>query len=128
MATRENVKQWMTEAGFPAVILERSWGRPIGIADMPDFWFNGYVGVPPEHPAFGRGYCDDLLDGICVHGGLTFAARSAEDDGWPEGFWWLGFDCNHGGPEDMQENQSIPRTFAECEKLAAQLKEVRIES
>ena len=103
----------------------------------------GYVGVPPSHPAYNKGYGDIDVD---VHGGLTFAhlgghtaiykepvvkpslappdypmgspemaqwmnetgqylhdcrtVKSWEpdpDDKWPAGFWWVGFDCAHGG-------------------------------
>lgn len=63
----------------------------------------GYVGVPPGHPWHGRDYCDDELDGVEVHGGLTYAspcsgpichvARAGE----PADVWWLGFDCIHAG-------------------------------
>lgn len=64
----------------------------------------GYVGVPPEHPLFEKGY-DEAYEthvDISVHGGLTFAGACkpgatichvAEDDR-PE-VWWLGFDCSH---------------------------------
>lgn len=71
----------------------------------------GYVGVPPTHPAFGKGY-DDVRgteeDYVSVHGGITFAGRCQPGDpdnpgkgichvpepGRPE-VWWFGFDCNH---------------------------------
>ena len=57
----------------------------------------GYVAVPKGHPCYGKDYdhipYDDLFP-VEVHGGLTF---SGEGDGnrWPEGHWWLGFDCAH---------------------------------
>lgn len=35
----------------------------------------GYVGVAPGHPAYGRDYTDELVSGLRVHGGLTFADR-----------------------------------------------------
>lgn len=67
----------------------------------------GYVGVPPEHPLYGR-RCNDVHDAmdLDVHGGLTFAAPCAEGEdpgavchmaapGRPEHVWWLGFDCAH---------------------------------
>jgi hypothetical protein len=67
----------------------------------------GYVGVPEDHPAFGKGYDEDELAGIGVHGGLTYAGESyglPESDichvpapGRPEVLWWLGFDCAHAG-------------------------------
>ena len=57
----------------------------------------GYVAVPKGHPCYGRHYnCmpyDDLFP-VGVHGGLTFASEG-DGDRWPEGYWWLGFDCAH---------------------------------
>lgn len=62
----------------------------------------GYVGVPPGHPAHGKGWSD--IDGkLSVHGGLTYGEACSghichvPDPGEPEHLWWLGFDCNHGG-------------------------------
>lgn len=54
----------------------------------------GYVGVPPEHPAFGLDYTSDILSEIWIHGGLTFAngGNCYPVDG---NYWWLGFDCAH---------------------------------
>lgn len=51
----------------------------------------GYVGVDRNHRLYGRPTDDDALDGIRVHGGLTFAGR------WPEinNLWYFGFDCGH---------------------------------
>lgn len=60
----------------------------------------GYVGVPPGHPAFKKGY-DDVE--VNVHGGLTYAAHCASHichvpkPGEPDNVWWLGFDCAHAG-------------------------------
>jgi len=69
----------------------------------------GYVGVPPGHPWHGRGYSDDVFNGVEVHGGLTFSEFCREDvdpettaavchvpePGRPDHVWWLGFDCAH---------------------------------
>lgn len=64
----------------------------------------GYVGVPPGHPAHGKGYDDVAVD---VHGGLTYADACEETteegtgichvplEGRPAHVWWLGFDCAH---------------------------------
>lgn len=65
----------------------------------------GYLGVPPGHPWHGQDYVDVAVE---VHGGLTFAQASMEDDrpqrervchvpqpGEPADVWWLGFDCAH---------------------------------
>jgi len=64
----------------------------------------GYVGVPPSHPFYKKGYDDCDVD---VHGGLTFANfchPSADEshgichtpeNGREAHVWWLGFDCGH---------------------------------
>lgn len=87
--------QFMTEQGFPALIVRNHGGA-----------LCGYVGVPQSHPWFGIGYDDVDVD---VHGGLTFAnhcspnGNEAEhichivEDGEDDRVWWLGFDCAHSG-------------------------------
>jgi len=66
----------------------------------------GYVGVPPGHPAHGKGYdAVHELRELDVHGGLTFAAPCdvgehavichVPEPGEPDAVWWLGFDCAH---------------------------------
>ena len=81
----------------------------------------GYVGVPPAHPLFGKEYRQCLRGCPCVlserfgawvkewpcvweeghsaiirlfdvHGGITFCGQGDE---YPEGRWWIGFDCAH---------------------------------
>ena len=58
----------------------------------------GYVGVPENHPAFGKDYDDIKVD---VHGGLTYASKCRGPiyhnpaPGMPENIWWLGFDTAH---------------------------------
>jgi len=57
----------------------------------------GYVAVPKGHLCYGRDYdhlpYDDIFP-IQVHGGLTWS-KSGNEESWPEGYWWLGFDCGH---------------------------------
>ena len=65
----------------------------------------GYVGVPKDHPCFGKDY--DSVD-VNAHGGLTFADFCDDESRECEGIchsekyaanevvWWLGFDCAHG--------------------------------
>jgi hypothetical protein len=50
----------------------------------------GYVGIPKGHPCYGVGYND--MDGIEVHGGLTY---SEVDDA--RQVYAFGFDAGHGG-------------------------------
>ncbi len=78
----------------------------------------GYVGVPPEHPAYGKGYekvegqwhAEGLVPELRVHGGLTFAEFCTPGEpiegichiaehGATEKPWWLGFDCAHLGDD-----------------------------
>jgi hypothetical protein len=64
----------------------------------------GYVGVPQNHPLFGKDYGAVDVD---VHGGLTFSEK-CEPDPRGEGYgichtpepgrsevYWFGFDCGH---------------------------------
>lgn len=58
----------------------------------------GYVRVPAGHPWHGKGYDDEGMYDIDVHGGLTFAAPDTDcGKGGEDDAWWLGFDCAHYG-------------------------------
>lgn len=106
------VKDWVTAAGFRAVIIMNSLG-----------YHCGYVGVPKTHPLYGKDYSDScealtfpaeenigkrgpvavlFSDGSAkpdvvfdVRGSLTYA------DGHPQypvpatDIWWFGYDCGH---------------------------------
>ena len=48
----------------------------------------GYVGIPPEHTLFGKRYLE--VEGLEVHGGLTFSGKVDR-----RALWWFGFDCAH---------------------------------
>lgn len=101
----------------------------------------GYVGVPPSHPLYGKGY--EELD-LTVHGGLTYASACAlhichtPKPGEPDNVWWFGFDCGHGGdltpafitlyercklaPSIFEETyKPLSYVKAEVERLAKQL-------
>lgn len=64
---------------------------PWHLPQVPAGWGNGYIGVPPEHPWFGKDY-DDI--DCSVHGGLTYGADHAPKQE-PDGYWWFGFDTGH---------------------------------
>jgi hypothetical protein len=124
--------QWLDEAtGLPCLIVR----GPLAGA------LCGYVGVPEGHPCFGVEYD---APGVDVHGGLTFAGPCDPDrahgichvvePGEPDGVWWLGFDCAHGGDlapafeaalRDVlgDEYRDLDYVRAECARLAAQLAE-----
>jgi hypothetical protein len=84
----------------------------------------GYVGVPPEHPAYKRDY--DKLE-LSVHGGVTHA-NYIKSSPMPD-LWWIGFDCAHA--DDYSPGLYIPGSeyrdmnyvTKQCTQLAAQLKD-----
>lgn len=61
----------------------------------------GYVAVPPGHPFHGKDYNHEDVEGLDVHGGLTYANACqgkichVPKPGEPDDVWWFGFDCNH---------------------------------
>ena len=118
-------KDWTTKAGLRAVVLTHpNMGHRMG-----------YVAVGKESPAFGKDYDSDVLGGIDVHGGLTFAAEAGNYPVSAEGVWWLGYDCAHYG--DLVpgltygmggELRSLEYCERECESLAAQLAALHAEA
>lgn len=89
----------------------KSWlngDYPCRIVQGP-FSINGYVGVPKNHPDYGKEYDDVEVE---VHGGLTFCVEGKDgDDLFPfVDVWWFGFDTAHGfsgmWTEDMVINES----------------------
>jgi len=52
----------------------------------------GYVGVPRDHPDYGKFYNDVDLK---VHGGLTYSENHLFKNRPDEDKWWFGFDCAH---------------------------------
>lgn len=143
-------KEWVTEAGFKAVIIN---GRHRC----------GYVGIPPTHPAYNKPY-DEQLDCIkqevvdnceigkkspilaftaaCrsdnegnsirrsidilidVHGGVTYSGGS---DSYPieeKDIWWFGFDCAHYDDNEIG-GQSLDYCIQQCESMAKQLLELK---
>lgn len=62
-------------------------------------WGNGYVGLPPGHPWYGKHWND--LNDVLVHGGVTYAERKypdlLSDDSSSIGLHWVGFDTGHWG-------------------------------
>ncbi len=77
--------EWL-HADFPCMMIRNLSGN----------WC-GYVGVPPGHNCFGKGY-DKIDSKVEVHGGLTFSGngRPQESVVWPYPVWFLGFDTAHG--------------------------------
>jgi hypothetical protein len=85
---------WRTEQA-PDLVMLISRG-PLGS-------FNGYVGVPKGHPAFGASYesPDQRLEHMEVHGGVTYTNHGSpfitSTFGLVDDLWWIGFDCGHAG-------------------------------
>jgi hypothetical protein len=133
--------EFVTEAGFPAIIRR-----------VPSGHLCGYVAVPPGHPAHGKTYgrtwetdekgetdfdrpVPNVVEDLVVHGGITYAEPCDHDvgvchvpaPGESDDVWWLGFDAAHGGDVSPAYSSGYGsyRTVAymrdECESLAKQL-------
>lgn len=59
-----------------------------------------YCGVPSKHPLAGHSYDNLAVD---CHGGLTYASEGKEGSGWPEGFYWYGWDYSHSGDRSTHD-------------------------
>ena len=70
--------QWKNSNHFP--VITRGWG-------------NGYVAIPPTHPAYKMDY-DTLMYSIDVHGGLTYTDWGNGENA-PKDWWVFGFDTSH---------------------------------
>lgn len=70
-------------------------------------WGNGYIGLPPEHPWYGKPYDDIPAD---VHGGLTYS-RNYKPKEEPDGYWWIGFDTGH-----LDDNEfNCPESYVDAQ-------------
>ncbi len=86
--------------GFPwAIVINPGLGH-----------FCAYVGVPKGHPWHGKHY--DAVEGIDIHGGLTY---SEPDDG---GTYWLGWDYAHGGDWLAHRGDSTDKRWTLAEVTA----------
>lgn len=84
-----------------------------------EFALCGYVRVPADHPDANKWYDD--LDGLEVHGGLTFRCKARG------GGAWFGFDTGHafdwtriGDSEHPGRIWTVDDVAAETERLAGQ--------
>ena len=83
-------------------------------------WGNGYVAVPPAHPAYKMDY-DTLMYSIDVHGCLTYS-KFGDGVNAPKNWWVFGFDTMHWG--DNIENWPKERVIEETMNLFWQLVEL----
>lgn len=86
-------------------------------------WGNGYVAVPPAHPAYKMDY-DTLIYPLDVHGGLTYSTFGDGVDA-PKDWWVFGFDTCHYG--DNLTNWPKEAVEAETKRLFFQLLEIELE-
>jgi hypothetical protein len=88
------------------VLIERSiMELPLSLSGG---YANGYVGMPPEHPWFGKYYTN--LD-VSIHGGLTYSNPYLPNNIYDTTLWWIGFDTSHYGDTIITCN----RTYCENE-------------
>jgi hypothetical protein len=97
--------QWKDSNHFP--VITRGWG-------------NGYVAVPPTHPAYKIYY--DNID-IDIHGGLTYS-QYGNGKIAPKDWWVFGFDTAHYN--DSLENWPKEAVEAETKRLFSQLLDIEL--
>lgn len=64
----------------------------------------GYVSIEKNHPLFEKSYHERDVEGLNVHGGITYAKGCSGDAEFgichlteeEDEAWWFGFDCGHG--------------------------------
>lgn len=128
--------QWVDEAtGLPCLAVRAPMGH----------WC-GYVGVPEGHPLYQMSDSHAAVEGLQVHGSITFTescqtgdeARAIchiPEEGMPDRVWWLGFDCGHSwdlspgiisefgpiGPTMIPQYRTLDYVQETCADLARQL-------
>lgn len=81
-------------------------------------YWRGYVAVPEGHAAFKAPWDDDLIEGLDVHCGVTYAGPDPLSGRSLSETWWLGFDCAYG-----RECRDLRYVVRQCAHLARQLRE-----
>jgi hypothetical protein len=90
----------------------------------------GYVGVPRNHPCWGKDY-EDV--GVWVHGGLTFSQQGGKGLWKDPETWWFGFDCAHAWDdtikdEYLREHPDFPRVSPKLRGHKWTFREVKAET
>ena len=81
--------------------------------------WNGYCGIPKDHPFYGLSYYSEELTSLDVHGGVTYSDKYLGIEKTPgEQLWWIGFDTAHFGDEEPKSKEYVER---EVLKLKEQL-------
>jgi len=104
------------------VIRNAQWVTPNDIPVIKRGWGNGYVAIPPTHPAYKMDY-DTLMYKIDVHGGLTYANFGDGEDA-PKHWWVFGFDTSHWN--DNLETWPKEAVEAETKRLFCQLLDIEL--
>ena len=81
-------------------------------------WGNGYVAVPPTHPAYKVDF-----DKFNIHGGITYTGFGNGQDA-PRDWWVLGFDTSHY--DDNIEQWPKEAVEAETKRLFCQLLDIEL--
>lgn len=96
---------------------------------------NGYVVIPEGNPIWGLDYNSELIEGLSIHGGITFSEKVDEDMLNHETFgsdltmedlgsWVIGFDTRHSG--DTLEKWPQSKVEREVVKLIKQVENLVI--
>lgn len=94
---------------------------------------NGYVVIPEGHPLWGLDYNSEEIEGLNVHGGITFSQKADEKminhilwgkdlEEEDLGSWVIGFDTRHTG--DTLKFWTKKRCEQEVVKLMGQVKKL----
>lgn len=114
--------QWMDEeTGMPCMAIR--------VANF-GHWC-GYVGVSEGHPLYEQDYTNEIVSGLEVHGGVTFADSNTSFlafEAQQGSLWVFGFDCAHMGDYSPSFPWTRGGTYRnliyvknECAALAQQL-------
>ena len=102
------------------VIRNSQWKYNNEVSVLKRGWGNGYVAVPPTHPAYKMDY-DTLMYSIDVHGGLTYGTFGNGENA-PKDWWIFGFDTSHF--QDDIERWPKEAVEAETKRLYCQLLDI----
>jgi hypothetical protein len=104
------------------VIRNPQWKYNNEVSVLKRGWGNGYVAVPPTHPAYKMDY-DTLIYSIDVHGGLTYTDWGNGENA-PKDWWVFGFDTSHF--QDDIERWPKEAVEAETKRLFSQLLDIEL--
>ena len=104
------------------VVKNQDWKNKYEVQVIKRGWGNGYVAIPPMHPAYKMDY-DTLIFDLKVHGGITYS-DFGNGDAAPKDWWVFGFDTAHFG--DTIEKWPKEAVEAETKRLFCQLLDIEL--